>query len=142
PGGAGRRPVRRQAPAPRRPAGSRAGPPGPDRQRVEPPERRIEPFSGYGERQRRRSAPAGHGHPHQQGLDAGPAAAGTEPGTRRRGRRQPVMPAARRALLGAAAVLVLGGALLWRAATRQREYTTTWFDLLDTVSVVRGYARS
>ncbi len=51
-------------------------------------------------------------------------------------------PAARRALLGAAAVLVLGGALLWRAATRQREYTTTWFDLLDTVSVVRGYARS
>lgn len=52
------------------------------------------------------------------------------------------MPAARRALLGAAAVLLLGGALLWRAATRQREYTTTWFDLLDTVSVVRGYARS
>ena len=51
-------------------------------------------------------------------------------------------PAARRALLGAAAVLVLGGALLWRAATRQQEYTTTWFDLLDTVSVVRGYARS
>lgn len=51
-------------------------------------------------------------------------------------------PAARRALLGAAAVLLLGGALLWRAATRQREYTTTWFDLLDTVSVVRGYASS
>ena len=52
------------------------------------------------------------------------------------------MPAARRALLGAAAVLLLGGALLWRAATRQREYTTTWFDLFDTVSVVKGYARS
>ena len=51
----------------------------------------------------------------------------------------PLISVSYRGLIG---MLVLGGALLWRAATRQQEYTTTWFDLLDTVSVVRGYARS
>lgn len=51
-------------------------------------------------------------------------------------------PAARRALaLGvlAAALLVL---LAFRLRPRQTQYTTTWFDLFDTVSVVRGYAAS
>lgn len=51
-------------------------------------------------------------------------------------------PAVRRAALGAAAALALGGALFWHALTRQTQYTTTWFDLFDTVSMVRGYARS
>lgn len=51
-------------------------------------------------------------------------------------------PAVRRALaLGVLAAAVLG-ALAFRLRPRQTQYTTTWFDLFDTVSVVRGYADS
>ena len=44
--------------------------------------------------------------------------------------------------LGVAAVAVLGGILAYSILTRRTLYTTTWFDLFDTVSVVKGYARS
>lgn len=51
-------------------------------------------------------------------------------------------PAVRRALaLGVLAAAVLG-VLAFRLRPRQTQYTTTWFDLFDTVSVVRGYAGS
>ena len=51
-------------------------------------------------------------------------------------------PAVRRALaLGVLAAAVLG-VLAFRLRPRQTQYTTTWFDLFDTLSVVRGYARS
>lgn len=44
--------------------------------------------------------------------------------------------------LGIAAVAVLGSILAYSMLTRRTLYTTTWFDLFDTVSVVKGYARS
>ena len=45
-------------------------------------------------------------------------------------------------VLCAAALLALVGLMAYSALTHRTLYTTTWFDLFDTVSVVRGYARS
>lgn len=47
-----------------------------------------------------------------------------------------------RIVFGIAAVVVLAGILAYSMVTRRTLYTTTWFDLFDTVSVVKGYARS
>lgn len=40
------------------------------------------------------------------------------------------------------AALLLGGVVVYSMLNRKTLYTTTWFDLFDTVSVVKGYARS
>lgn len=45
-------------------------------------------------------------------------------------------------VLCAAALLALVGLMAYNALTHRTLYTTTWFDLFDTVSVVKGYARS
>lgn len=45
-------------------------------------------------------------------------------------------------VLCAAALLALAGLMAYSALTHRTLYTTTWFDLFDTVSVVKGYARS
>lgn len=45
-------------------------------------------------------------------------------------------------VLCAAALLALVGLMAYSALTHRTLYTTTWFDLFDTVSVVKGYARS
>lgn len=42
----------------------------------------------------------------------------------------------------ALAALLLGGVVVCSMLNRRTLYTTTWFDLFDTVSVVKGYARS
>ena len=44
--------------------------------------------------------------------------------------------------LGLAALAVLAGIFAYSLWNRRTLYTTTWFDLFDTVSVVKGYARS
>ena len=51
-------------------------------------------------------------------------------------------PAARRALAAAAAAAALLLLAAYSALHRQTLYTTTWFDVFDTVSIVQGYARS
>lgn len=45
-------------------------------------------------------------------------------------------------VLCAAALLALVGLMAYSALPHRTLYTTTWFDLFDTVSVVKGYARS
>lgn len=45
-------------------------------------------------------------------------------------------------VLCASALLALAGLMAYSALTHRTLYTTTWFDLFDTVSVVKGYARS
>lgn len=45
-------------------------------------------------------------------------------------------------VLCAAALLALVGLMAYNALTHRTLYTTTWFDLFDTVSVVKGYARN
>lgn len=47
-----------------------------------------------------------------------------------------------RIALGAAALAVLVGIFAYSLGSHRTLYTTTWFDLFDTVSVVKGYARS
>lgn len=44
--------------------------------------------------------------------------------------------------LGLAAALMLAGIAVGSALTRRTLYTTTWFDLFDTVAIVKGYACS
>lgn len=45
-------------------------------------------------------------------------------------------------VLCAAVLLAFAGLMAYNALTHRTLYTTTWFDLFDTVSVVKGYARS
>lgn len=43
---------------------------------------------------------------------------------------------------GLAALLALAGIVAYSLLSRRTLYTTTWFDLFDTVSMVKGYARN
>lgn len=45
-------------------------------------------------------------------------------------------------VLCASALLAFAGLMAYNALTHRTLYTTTWFDLFDTVSVVKGYARN
>ena len=51
-------------------------------------------------------------------------------------------PQLKRLGLGLAAAVLLGALVAGSLLNRRTLYTTTWFDLFDTVSVVKGYARS
>lgn len=51
-------------------------------------------------------------------------------------------PPLKRIGLGLAAAVMLGAIVAGSLLNRRTLYTTTWFDLFDTVSVVKGYARS